>query len=237
MHDKSELQKLSIVIPVYNEETTVEEIVDRVFAVDYGNVVIEVIICDDGSSDNSFEVIQQLKRKYPGIISYHSPVNLGKGAAVRIGISISSGEIITIQDADLELDPKDYPRLLSPILAHQTDIIYGSRFLNQNIKLNPVSRGANRALTFLTNFLYRAHLTDMETAYKMFRREVITNIRLRCVHFDFEPEITAQFLKKGHKIIELPITYQPRTVQKGKKISWIDGFEAIFTLIRCRFFD
>ncbi len=229
--------KLSIIIPVYNEENSLEEIVDRVFSVDVGNIEKEIIISNDGSSDRTFDIIQKLHLKYPGLISYHSKINLGKGAAVRQGMALSTGEIITIQDADLELDPNDYPHLLGPLLDHDTKIVFGSRFLNSKINLKRTSRIANQVLTILTNILYGCHLTDMETAYKMFLRETVENIRLRCVRFDFEPEITAKFLKRGYKILEVPISYHPRTIQSGKKISWIDGYEAIYTLVRCRFFD
>jgi dolichol-phosphate mannosyltransferase len=229
--------KLSIIIPVYNEEESLEAIVDRVYSVDFGSIEKEIIISNDGSSDRTGEVIQELRSKHPDLISYQSPINLGKGAAVRLGISLSTGEIITIQDADLELDPKDYPQLLAPLLNNKTKIVYGSRFLNSKVSINRTSRLANRFLTFLTNFLFGSHLTDMETAYKMFFRETINGIHLRCVRFDFEPEITAKFLRKGFHILEIPITYHPRTVQAGKKISWVDGYEAIYTLIRCRYFD
>jgi glycosyltransferase involved in cell wall biosynthesis len=221
---------------VYNEENSLEEIVDRVFSVDLGGIEKEIIISNDGSSDQTINVIQKLQLKYPSLIPYHSKINLGKGAAVRLGMAISTGEIITIQDADLELDPGDYPSLLAPLLNHEAKIVFGSRFLNSKIKLKKTSRMANRFLTFLTNILFGSHLTDMETAYKMFLREAINNLRLRCVRFDFEPEITAKFLKKGYRILEVPISYNPRTVESGKKISWIDGYEAIYTLIRCRFF-
>ena len=229
--------KLSIIIPVYNEEESMEEIVERVYSVDFGSIEKEIIISNDGSSDQTGEVIQKLKIKYPDLISYQSPINLGKGAAVRLGISLSCGDIITIQDADLELDPNDYHQLITPLLNNQSKIVYGSRFLNSNVSIKRTSRLANRFLTFLTNFLFGSHLTDMETAYKMFFRETINDIRLRCVRFDFEPEITAKFLMKGFHIMEVPISYHPRTVQAGKKISWVDGYEAIYTLIRCRFFD
>ncbi len=229
--------KLSIIIPVYDEEDSLEKIVDQVFAVDLGNVDKEIIISDDGSKDRTNEVVQKLRVKYPSLISYHSPTNLGKGAAVRLGIAISSGEIITIQDADLELDPNEYPILLTHILNEETKIVYGSRFLNSKVKLKRTSQLANKFLTFLTNLFFGSHLTDMETAYKMFLRETMEGIRLRCVRFDFEPEITAEFLKKGHHILEVPIAYTPRTIQAGKKISWVDGYEAIYTLIRCRFFS
>jgi dolichol-phosphate mannosyltransferase len=231
------LMKLSIIIPVYNEEKSLEEIVNRVFAVNLGNIDKEVIVSNDGSRDKTHQVIQDLHEKFPGLISYHSPTNLGKGAAVRIGLAISTGEIITIQDADLELDPNDYPSLVTPILNHETKIVYGSRFLHSKVKINRTSFLANRFLTILTNILFGGHLTDMETAYKMFLRETLDGVRLRCVRFDFEPEITANFFKKGYRIVEVPVTYKPRTVQSGKKISWVDGYEAIYTLIRCRFFD
>ena len=229
--------KLSIIIPVYNEENSLEEIVERVVATSFQGIDKEIIISNDGSSDGTNKIIQKLTTKHPEIVTYHSPTNLGKGAAVRLGIAISSGDLITIQDADLELDPNDYSHLLAPILNNETRIVYGSRFLNSNIKLKKTSRLANRFLTFLTNILFNSHLSDMETAYKMFSRDTLKGIRLRCVRFDFEPEITAKFLKKGNKILEVPIVYRPRTVQSGKKISWIDGYEAIYTLIRCRFFD
>lgn len=229
--------KLSIIIPVYNEENSLENIVDRVFAVNLGEIEKEVIISDDGSKDRTYEIIQLLSAKYPSILSYHSPTNLGKGAAVRVGLAISSGDILTIQDADTELDPNEYPLLLKHLLNHETKIVYGSRFLNTTVKIKRTSMLANRFLTFLTNLLYGSHLTDMETAYKMFLRETLDGIRLRCVRFDFEPEITASFFKKGYQILEVPISYTPRTVQAGKKISWVDGYEAIYTLIRCRFFD
>lgn len=229
--------RLSIIIPVYNEENTLEEIIHKVITANCLDLEKEVIISNDGSSDNTSEVIQKLRTKYPEIITYHSPTNLGKGAAVRLGIAISSGEIIIIQDADLELDPNDYSKLLVPLLKNETKVVYGSRFLNSNVNLKKTSRLANQFLTFLTNLLFASHLSDMETAYKMFYRDALNSISLRCVRFDFEPEITSKFLKKGVHILEIPISYQPRTVQAGKKISWIDGYEAVYTLIRIRFFD
>jgi dolichol-phosphate mannosyltransferase len=227
--------KLSVIIPVYNEEETLEEIINRVFTVNIGDIEKEVIICDDGSYDRTNQIIQDLHARYPDLISYHSPTNLGKGASVRIGIAISTGELIMIQDADLELSPNDYPTLLSHIVNHETKIVYGSRFLQSNVKIKRTSYLANRFLTNLTNILFGSKLTDMETAYKMFLRETLDGVRLRCAHFDFEPEITANFLSRGFKILEVPISYNPRTVKGGKKISWIDGYEAIYTLIRCRF--
>ncbi len=227
--------KLSIIIPVYNEESSLEEIVDRVYRIDLGDIEKEIIVSNDGSKDNTGNVIKKLSAKYPGLIVYSSPTNLGKGAAVRLGVAISSGDIIAIQDADLELKPEEYLRLLPPILNQETKVVFGSRFKGSKVKMNRTSRFANRVLTALTNLLFGGHLTDMETAYKMFLRETIAGIRLRCVRFDFEPELTANFLRKGYKIMEIPISYQPRTVSAGKKMSWVDGFDAVYTLLRCRF--
>jgi glycosyltransferase involved in cell wall biosynthesis len=232
------LTKISIVIPVYNEEQSVAEVLDQVCAVELKNMVKEIIISDDGSTDRTPDIVAAYAQNATEIIKVHtSPTNLGKGAAVRLGISQSSGEIIIIQDADLELSPQEYTRLLQPILDGQTAVVYGSRFARQNSKISRRTRWANWFLTQLTNLLFGGRLTDMETAYKLFRREVITGLKLRCVRFDFEPEVTAKLLRAGHHIHEVPISYMPRTVLEGKKISWIDGVEAIYTLLRCRFLD
>ncbi len=229
--------KLSIIIPVYNEENTLSEIIERVYQVDLGEITKEIIVSNDGSSDGTPRILAQLLHKHPDLIIWNSPTNLGKGAAVRQGLSLSTGDLIVIQDADLELDPEDYNTLLPPILTNQADIVYGSRFKQSGRKIPHRSRLANRGLTMLTNLLFGSRLTDMETAYKMFRRSIIHNLRLRCVHYDFEPEFTANVLRKGYQIFEVPIQYTPRTSAQGKKISWIDGADAIYTLIRCRFFD
>lgn len=225
--------KLSIIIPVFNEAASLAQIVDYVYSVKI-DIQKEVVISDDGSSDDTARIVRQLQQKYPDLVAFHAPTNLGKGAAVRAGIAVSTGELIIIQDADLELDPNDFPSLLAPILDQHAKIVYGSRFLKLKTKVNRASHLANRFLTFLTNLLFGGHLSDMETAYKLFPREALQGIHLRCVRFDFEPELTANFLKKGFQIVEVPISYHPRTIKAGKKISWLDGFEAIFTLIRCR---
>lgn len=232
--------KLSVIIPVYNEEMTIEELLERVMQVDLGeSIEVEIIIANDGSTDGSATIIQNIMNAWPEKIkALSSPINLGKGAAVRLGIEHATGDLLLIQDADLELNPAEYDALLEPILAGQTKIVYGSRFLNgsQQSGFPRRTRVANKILTTLTNLLFHSSLTDMETAYKLFYKETIEGNNLRSIRFDFEPEITGHFLKSGFKIIEVPITYSPRRMNEGKKISWIDGIEAIYTLFRVRFF-
>jgi dolichol-phosphate mannosyltransferase len=228
--------KLSIVIPVYNEEQTIGAIVERVLAVDLGGIDSEVIIADDGSSDGTREAIAASSWiRDPRVRTYASRINVGKGAAVRLGLSYVTGDVILIQDADLELDPQEYGRLLQPILDGRSAVVFGSRFLKPVTRISFRARIANRALTWLTNILFGARLTDMETAYKVFRREVLDGIRLRCVAFDFEPEFTAKVLLHGHRIVEVPISYHPRRADEGKKIRWVDGLDAVYVLLKCRF--
>jgi glycosyltransferase involved in cell wall biosynthesis len=227
--------KLSIIIPVYNEEQTIAEVIERVWAVDLGDMEREVIIANDGSSDGTRRALDASRWiNDPRVKSYHSPINLGKGAAVRLGLAFATGDILLVQDADLELDPNEYGRLVAPILAGQADVVYGSRFLNPSSHVALRRRLANRFLTLLTNVLFGGRLTDMETAYKVFKRSVIEGVRLRCVGFDFEPEVTAKVLKAGLRIIEVPIGYNPRHINEGKKVRWIDGVDAIYALIKCR---
>lgn len=227
--------KLSVIIPVYNEEQTINEVIDRVWAVDLGEIEKEVIIADDGSTDATASLVDAHRYIREGLVQIrHNPINLGKGAAVRLGLSMASGDVLLIQDADLELDPQEYGRLLEPILQGQADIVYGSRFLQASSGVPLKTRWANRFLTALTNLLFLVRLTDMETAYKVFRREVLSSVRLRCVGFDFEPEITAKFLLAGFRIVEVPISYAPRRADEGKKMRWIDGVDAIYTLLKCR---
>jgi glycosyltransferase involved in cell wall biosynthesis len=229
--------KLSVLIPVYNEEMTIGELIERVTRVDVGNVEMEIIVANDGSTDASAQIIEEHRARHADVIrAYSMPINLGKGAAIRLGLHYAQGDVILIQDADLELDPNEYGNLLQPILAGTTDVVYGSRFLNSRKRGIPLrTRWANRFLTTLTNLLFGTRLTDMETAYKIFRRELLQGVRLRCVHFDFEPEITGQLARRGHRIVEVPISYNPRRADEGKKISWVDGIEAIYTLLRVRF--
>ncbi len=227
--------RLSIVIPVYNEEQTIGELVDRVWAVPLEGIEKEIVIANDGSSDGTRRVIAgRAWASDPRVRIYDSPINLGKGAAVRLGIHFSTGDIILIQDADLELDPNECGNLIAPILTGAADIVYGSRFLKPTSRIALRTRIANRALTSFTNLLFGARLTDMETAYKVFRREVLDGIRLRCVGFDFEPELTAKLLLNGHSIVEVPVGYNPRRVDEGKKIRWTDGIDALYVLVKCR---
>jgi glycosyltransferase involved in cell wall biosynthesis len=228
--------KVSVLIPVYNEEMTIGELIERVARVDIGGIEMEIIVANDGSTDASARIIEEHRQLHSALIrAYSMPINLGKGAAIRLGLHHAQGDIILIQDADLELDPNEYGKLLQPIIERKTDVVYGSRFLNAKRGIPLRTRVANRFLTILTNILYGTHLTDMETAYKVFRRGVLEGVRLRCVHFDFEPEITGQLAKRGHRIVEVPISYNPRRADEGKKISWVDGIEAIYTLLRVRF--
>ena len=230
--------KLSVVIPMYNEASTIGAVLEKVMAVDLPGINKEIIVVDDGSTDNSLDMVHGTNSEDEQVIVvYASPVNLGKGAAVRCGFKFATGDIVLIQDADLELDPREYAQLLAPIQEGRCNVVYGSRFLARQNRVALKSVLANRFLTTLTNFMFGSKLTDMETAYKVFRRELLDDIQLRRVRFDFEPEFTAKLLKAGHTIVEVPVSYNPRTSYEGKKISWGDGLEAIWTIISCRFFE
>jgi glycosyltransferase involved in cell wall biosynthesis len=227
--------KLSIIIPVYNEEQTISELVERVRAVDIGDIEKEIIIANDGSSDGTRRSIDTSAwASDPRIKTYDNPINVGKGGAVRIGLKYATGDIMLIQDADLELDPQEYGGLLAPILAGHTDVVYGSRFLRPTGRIPLKTRIANKGLTWFANVLFGARLSDMETAYKVFRREALNGIQLRCVGFDFEPELTAKLLRAGRRIVEVPVRYNPRRVDEGKKIRWTDGIDAVYVLLKCR---
>lgn len=229
--------KLSIIIPVYNEEQTVTEVINRVRKVNLGKKIAkEIIVVDDGSTDKSQQLIRQYRRQFPELKTYLSIINLGKGAAIRFGIKHATGDIILIQDADLELDPNEYSRLITPIIQKKASIVYGSRFLRPSPNIPATTKFVNWCLTLLTNLLYGTRLTDMETAYKAFKADVVRNLRLRCVEFDFEPEFTAKVSQLGYIVHEVPISYTPRRINEGKKISTKDGLDAVSTLIKNKLF-
>ena len=227
--------KLSIIVPVYNEAQTIATVIERIRAVDIGDIDKEILIVNDGSSDGTRRMIDDSTwRGDARVRVYENEINLGKGAAIRLGLARATGDILLIQDADLELDPQEYEGLLAPILDGRTLVVYGSRFLQSRARLSLRTIVANRLLTWATNVLYGVWLTDMETGYKVFTREALAGIRLRCVGFDFEPEVTARLLRAGRRIVEVPIGYHPRRADEGKKIRWIDGVDALYILLKCR---
>ncbi|MCL4390431.1 MAG: glycosyltransferase family 2 protein [Patescibacteria group bacterium] len=232
------MKTLSVIIPVYNEEQTVAEVIERVAAVKLPRIKKEIIVVNDGSTDRTRERIRLTPKKGNGLIVHNQLINLGKGAAVRTGLALASGDFIIIQDADLELNPQEYYKILSPIVSGKSQVVYGSRFAKGQNAISLRTKVANGMLTALTNCLFGGHLTDMETAYKAFDKKVLgflSKTKLRSLEFEFEPEITAKLLKNKIKILEVPIEYHPRTVAAGKKIRLKDGLEAILTLLRCRF--
>ena len=231
-------EKLSVVIPVYNEEKTIAEIVKKVQSVKIPNIIKELVIVNDSSSDNSFEIILRLAKKYKNIKFYSHKTNKGKGAALRTGFSHANGDYVVIQDADLEYNPEDFKRLILPIKNREADVVYGSRMLGkiEGFKITSHYYG-NLFLSFVTRLLYSRKITDMETCYKMMKKEVIKSVNLKSNSFDIEPEITAKIIKKGYRIIEIPINYKSRSFLEGKKIHWNDGVIAMITLLKYRFFD
>ena len=230
------LRRLSVVVPVFNERNTLVEIVRRMRAVELpDSVEREIIVVDDGSDDGTRDVLGQLGDSTVRVILHDR--NQGKGAAVRTGFANATGEYVLVQDADLEYDPEDWPRLLSPVLRGRARVVYGSRFTGERRNMMFLHWIGNRFLSLLTNVLYNTTLSDMETCYKLVDRNLLTELSLASNHFDIEPEITAKILKRGVRIYEVPISYAGREFDEGKKITWHDGFAALWTLVKFRFKD
>lgn len=226
--------KISVLIPVYNEVSTLAQVVERVMAVD---VEKEVLIIDDGSTDGTWEVIQRLADRWPGVVKpLRHERNRGKGAALRTAIPHITGDVVITQDADLEYDPADYPRLLAPFVSPEVQVVYGSRNLQRNPRSSWTFYWGGRLLSWLVNLLYGARITDEATGYKAFRADLFRNLRWKADGFEFCPEVTAKILRQGIRIHEVPISYRPRSREEGKKIHWRDGIVAVWTLIRYRFF-
>ena len=225
---------LSVIIPVYNEVSNIKEIIQRVQTT---KLAMEIIVVDDGSKDGTRDILQKLDGKKKVHVILHEK-NRGKGAAVVTGMKAAKGEILLIQDADLEYDPRDYPQLLKPIQEGLADVVYGSRFLGGAHRVTMFwHQVANKLLTLMTNILYDSILTDMETGYKVFRRHVIEGVTIKAKRFNFEPEFTAKILKRKHRIYEVPISFNPRDYTEGKKIKLKDAFEAVWALLKYRFVD
>jgi glycosyltransferase involved in cell wall biosynthesis len=223
---------LSVLVPVFNERSTVAEAIRRVRAVDVG-LDVEVIVVDDGSEDGTDKVLAALTDSTVRVLTHD--VNQGKGAAIRTALAAASGDLVLVQDADLEYDPADWPRLIDPIVRHKALVVYGSRFTGERKNMLPLHWMGNRLLSLVTNILYSSTLSDMETCYKLFDRRVLEGITIRSDRFDFEPEITAKVLRRGYRIYEVPVSYAGREPDEGKKITWRDGFGAMRALVKFRF--
>lgn len=230
------MQKITILIPVFNEVNTLREILKKVEKTNFCNLKKEIILIDDCSTDGSRDILKEYENKYK--VFYHNQ-NMGKGAALRTGFAYVTGDIVIIQDADLEYDPVDYEPLIKLILDGKADVAYGSRLSGGKPSRSFMFTHwlGNKLLTLMTNILYNTTLTDMETCYKAFRTEFIKGLEIKSNRFDFEPEITAKVLKKGARLYELPISYYGREYEEGKKITWKDGIHAIWALVKFRFVD
>jgi glycosyltransferase involved in cell wall biosynthesis len=229
---RREYKSLTVIMPVLNERATVAEVIRRMRAVELP-VTLQVIVVDDGSSDGSDKVLRAVEDSTVRVVQHQH--NQGKGAAIRTGLTHAKGDLLLIQDADLEYDPDDWPRLLEPILKGKARVVYGSRFTGERKNMLPLHWVGNRVLSLVTNVLYSSTLSDMETCYKLFDAQVLEGITIVSNRFDFEPEITAKVLRRGHRIYEVPISYAGREFDEGKKITWRDGFSALKALIKFRF--
>jgi len=226
--------KLSVIMPIYNEINTLEEIIKRV---EKTGLADEIVLVDDGSRDGTRDLVRKYQTQ-PGFVVILHEKNQGKGAAVKSGFAAASGDVFLIQDADLEYDPREYKKLLEPIEEGIADVVYGSRFLGASRRVAMFwHMVANKLLTLFTNILYDTILSDMETGYKVFRREVVEDMTIHAKRFEFEPEFTAKILKRKYRIFEVPITFNPRDYSEGKKIGLRDAFEAIWALIKYRFVE
>lgn len=230
------MKKVSIIIPVFNEKNTIKLLLEKVQNANFSGLEKEIIMVDDCSTDGTTEILRELSKDYK--VFFHEK-NQGKGAAIRTAIKEATGNFVVIQDADLEYLPDDYDKLLPFLINDEADVVYGSRFKNQENSKNFILKNkiANKFLTLLTNILYGAEITDMETCYKAFKRELIQSITIKSNRFDFEPEITAKIMKRKARLKEVPISYFGRGHDEGKKINWKDGIHAILTLIKFRFID
>ena len=230
------LRKLSVIVPVYNERNTLVEVLRRMRAVELPDgIEREIIVVDDGSDDGTRDVLKQLGDSTVRVVLHD--VNRGKGAALRTGFSHATGEYVLVQDADLEYDPEDWPKLLNPVLRGKARVVYGSRFTGERRNMLLLHWIGNRFLSMTTNILYNTTLSDMETCYKLLERDLVDEMKLHSNRFDIEPEITAKVLKRGIRIYEVPISYSGREFDEGKKITWRDGFAALWTLVKFRFRD
>jgi glycosyltransferase involved in cell wall biosynthesis len=230
------MRKLSVIVPVFNERNTLVEILRRMRSVELPDgVEREIIIVDDGSDDGTRDVLKQLSDSTVRVVMHD--MNQGKGAAVRTGLEIATGDYILIQDADLEYDPEDWPRLMHPVLRGRARVVYGSRFTGERRNMLFLHWIGNRFLSLVTNVLYNTTLSDMETCYKLVDKRLLDGMHLRADAFDIEPEITAKILKQGVRVYEVPISYAGREFDEGKKITWRDGFAALWTLVKYRFRD
>ncbi len=226
--------KLSIIIPVYNEKDTLRKLLNKVEEVELKGIEKEFVLVDDASTDGSTEILKEIEKENPDYKVYYHLVNQGKGASLRDGFQLTTGDYVIVQDADLEYDPNDYKKLLRALDEENVDVVYGSRFSGSYEDMTGLHYIGNKALTMLTNLLYGVMLTDMETCYKLLPGEFVRNLKIKSNRFNFEPEITAKILKSGMKIVEVPISYKGRTFDEGKKITWRDGISAFTTLIKFR---
>lgn len=225
--------KVSIIIPVFNESLTINQALDRVTTQTVPGWYKEIIIVDDGSTDATAEKLKKWSKKCRVITQQ---MNLGKGAAIALGVKQATGAVILLQDADLEYNPDDYGKLLEPFKNDRVNVVYGSRFLGSHLSTMFVYELGNKFVTLMTNILFNTNITDMETGYKVFRKKVIDGMDVRAKRFDFEPEFTARVLLAGYQIYEVPISYYGRKFSEGKKLTWRDGVVALFCLLRCRIF-